>query len=161
VSQVHDDDDAHARGDQVRAERRRVDGHVARLHRGADGFGRHAAVAIHVVAGSEGRIHPLVTEDRDARLRRLLIEDRGHDAEERLVVNRARRRAKLVSRVPQPGQGVLRRAGRINFRCDKSKGRYRVERLIEVIEFEYESEQKRGDTRLMVEVLANSFRIIR
>src|SRR5687768_11733006 len=33
---------------------------------------------------------------------------------------------KLVARAPKEGQAVLRRAGRINFRCDEAKGRYRV-----------------------------------
>lgn len=68
---------------------------------------------------------------------------------------------KLVSRVPQVGHAVLRNAGRINFRCDESKGRYRVEQVIESIEFEYEAAQTRGDKRLMVEVLTTSFRVIR
>jgi hypothetical protein len=59
------------------------------------------------------------------------------------------------------GAAALRRLGRINFQCADSKGRYRVEQVIEIIEAEYEMAQKRGDERVLVEVLTNSFRIIR
>jgi len=62
---------------------------------------------------------------------------------------------------PVGGAAALRRLGRINFRCDESKGRYRVEQVIESIEVEYEMAQKRGDKRVMIEILTNSFRIIR
>jgi hypothetical protein len=41
------------------------------------------------------------------------------------------------------------------------QGRVRVAQVIEIIEVEYEMAQKRGDKRLMVEVLAGSFRFIR
>jgi predicted nuclease of predicted toxin-antitoxin system len=68
---------------------------------------------------------------------------------------------KLLSRVPQAGQPVMRRAGRINFRCNESQGRYRVEQVIDVIEFEYELAQRRPDKRLLIEVLKDSFRFIR
>jgi len=68
---------------------------------------------------------------------------------------------KLAARIPVGGAAALRRLGRINFRCDESKGRYRVEQVIESIEVEYEMAQKRGDKRVMIEILTNSFRIIR
>lgn len=68
---------------------------------------------------------------------------------------------KLVARIPHGGQAALRRLGRINFRCDEAKGRYRVEQVIDIIEAEYEMAQGRGDKRVMMEVLTNSFRFIR
>src|SRR5262249_3669406 len=67
----------------------------------------------------------------------------------------------LAARIPKGGAAAFRRLGRINFRCDESKGRYRVEQVIESIEVEYEMAQKRGDKRVMIEVLTNSFRVIR
>lgn len=68
---------------------------------------------------------------------------------------------KLAARTPKSGEQVLRRLGRINFRCPEPKGRKRVEALIEWIEFEHAQVQRLQDRRLMIEIRDGVLRIIR
>jgi predicted nuclease of predicted toxin-antitoxin system len=67
---------------------------------------------------------------------------------------------KLAARVPQGGAAALRRLGRINFRCDESKGLLRVEQTIDILEAEYMRAQGRRDQRTIIEVTTTSVRLI-
>jgi predicted nuclease of predicted toxin-antitoxin system len=67
---------------------------------------------------------------------------------------------KLAARVPRGGQARLRRLGRINFRCAESKGRQRVEQVIDIIEDEYERAERRRDRRLLIDVTTTTVSII-
>jgi predicted nuclease of predicted toxin-antitoxin system len=68
---------------------------------------------------------------------------------------------RLAARVPEGNVQRFRRLGRINFRCNEAHGRRRAEDFIEEIEFHYAQAQKRRDTRLMIEITATGFRIVR
>jgi predicted nuclease of predicted toxin-antitoxin system len=68
---------------------------------------------------------------------------------------------RLAARIPTGASERFRRLGRINFRCNEAHGRRRAQELIEWIEFEYAQVQQRRDKRLMMEILENSFRVIR
>src|SRR5262244_3376175 len=66
---------------------------LARFHRVADRLGRHATVAIYaeryqMMTGTEGRIDPLIPEDRHARAGGLLVEDACCGAEKRIAMDR-------------------------------------------------------------------------
>ncbi len=67
---------------------------------------------------------------------------------------------KLAARVPKGGQARLRRLGRMNFRCAESKGRQRVEQVIDIIEAEYERAERRRDKRLLIDVTTTTVSII-
>ena len=67
----------------------------------------------------------------------------------------------LVARAPIGTRQRFRNLGRITFRCNETRGRTRVEQLIESIEFEHLQCQKQGDSRLIVEIGENFFRVIR
>jgi predicted nuclease of predicted toxin-antitoxin system len=58
----------------------------------------------------------------------------------------------LAKRVPVGERQRFRNLGRISFRCNEAKGRQRLEELIDFIEFEFASVQKRKDRRLLLEV---------
>ncbi len=68
---------------------------------------------------------------------------------------------RLAARVPVGESTRLRHLGRINFRCNEAHGRRRAEELIDWIEFECAQVQQRRDRRLMMEILENTFRVIR
>lgn len=68
---------------------------------------------------------------------------------------------RLASRVPMGARQRFRRLGRISFRCRQSRGRVRVGQVIESIEFEYEQSMKQRDTRLIMEIGDNYFRVLR
>lgn len=68
---------------------------------------------------------------------------------------------RLASTVPDGNRQRFRRLGRISFRCRESRGRQRVEDLIEWIEFEYAQVQSRRDRRVMIEISDTTLRIIR
>src|SRR5262244_3505836 len=81
------DDNLHAGVPEIGAERGAIDRQLARFHRVADRLGRHAAVAIYaerhqMMTSAEGRIDPLVPEDRHARAVGLLVQDACGGAEE-------------------------------------------------------------------------------
>jgi hypothetical protein len=87
------DDNPHAGVPEVGAERGAIDRQLARFHRVADRSGRHATVAIYperhqMMTGTEGRIDPLVPEDRHARAGGLLVQDACCGAEERIAMDR-------------------------------------------------------------------------
>jgi predicted nuclease of predicted toxin-antitoxin system len=67
---------------------------------------------------------------------------------------------KLAAKVPKGGAAGLKRLGRINFRCDESKGLLRVQQVIEHIESAYQLAQGKKDKRLLVEVTTTSVRVI-
>jgi predicted nuclease of predicted toxin-antitoxin system len=67
---------------------------------------------------------------------------------------------KLAARIGKGGQARLRRLGRINFRCAESKGRQRVEQVIDIIEMEYERASRRRDKRLLIDVTTTTVSII-
>jgi hypothetical protein len=56
---------------------------------------------------------------------------------------------------------MFRNLGRISFKCNESRGRSRVETVIESIEFEYEQCVKRRDPRLIMEIGESYFRVHR
>src|SRR5262245_7403246 len=87
------DDDLHAGVPEIGAERGAIDRQLARFHRVADRLGRHATVAIYaeryqMMTGTEGRIDPLIPEDRHARAGGLLVEDACCGAEKRIAMDR-------------------------------------------------------------------------
>ena len=70
-----------------------IDGQLAGFHRDADRRGRQTAVSVEsdgteMRSIAEGRIDPLVAEDRDAGAGRLAIEDGGGGAEEGFAIDR-------------------------------------------------------------------------
>lgn len=67
----------------------------------------------------------------------------------------------LVARAPIGTRQMFRNLGRISFKCNESRGRSRVETVIESIEFEYEQCVKRRDPRLIMEIGESYFRVHR
>jgi predicted nuclease of predicted toxin-antitoxin system len=68
---------------------------------------------------------------------------------------------RLASRTPPRTGRAFRRLGRISFRCHESRGRSRLEQVIESIEFEYQQSLKLSDSRLIMEVGETYFRVLR
>jgi hypothetical protein len=51
--------------------------------------------------------------------------------------------------------------GRISLDCSEAHARRRVEQLFESIEFEHALAQRQRDRRLIIEIAATSFRVVR
>jgi len=77
-----------------------------------------------------------------------------------IVVSWDRDFRSIASRLPGVGKRRLRRLGRISFRCSEPHGRQLIEKWIEHVEFEYAQAQKRGDKRLMVEIMESGLKVI-
>lgn len=67
----------------------------------------------------------------------------------------------LAARAPAGTRRRLRNLGRISFRCNETRGRGRIEQVIDYIEFEYEQCQTRSDPRLIMEIGESFIRIQR
>ncbi|HYM15214.1 MAG TPA: DUF5615 family PIN-like protein [Dehalococcoidia bacterium] len=83
------------------------------------------------------------------------------DKLEVIVVTWDRDYRRLASRAPSGTRSRFRKLGRIVFRCNESRGRRRLQELIETIEFEYQQVQSRRDKRLIVEISETTVRIDR
>lgn len=57
---------------------------------------------------------------------------------------------RLATRIPIGSRQQFRNLGRIDFRCREERGRQRIERYIELIEFVYAQAQQQRDKRLLV-----------
>ncbi|MGH2633105.1 MAG: DUF5615 family PIN-like protein [Tepidiformaceae bacterium] len=67
----------------------------------------------------------------------------------------------IVKRVPQGGRSKFKALGRISLKCRESQATSRIHDFIEEIEHEYDLVQGRRDKRLIVEITASSYRIVR
>ena len=68
---------------------------------------------------------------------------------------------RLASRTPRGTRQMFRRLGRISFRCNQARGRARLAQVIESIEFEYVQSTRLSDSRLLMEIGDNFFRVLR
>jgi predicted nuclease of predicted toxin-antitoxin system len=68
---------------------------------------------------------------------------------------------KLVKRVPAGNRNKFRRAGMICFSCSEPLGVKRLEKVIRLIELEYELVQAEKDHRLIAYISTNDFRCVR
>ena len=67
----------------------------------------------------------------------------------------------IVKRIPQGGRLKFKALGRISLKCRESQATVRIREFIEEIEREYDRLQGRRDKRLIVEITASSYRIVR
>ncbi|HXU25361.1 MAG TPA: DUF5615 family PIN-like protein [Tepidiformaceae bacterium] len=67
----------------------------------------------------------------------------------------------IVKRVPPGGRAKFKSLGRISLKCRESQASARMREFIEEIEREYDRLQGRRDQRLIVEITASSYRIVR
>ena len=65
----------------------------------------------------------------------------------------------LTAPVPPGYRRRFRRLGWINFNCRETRGRQRIEQVIEVVEFHFALAQKRPDQQFRVEILDSSVRL--
>lgn len=66
---------------------------------------------------------------------------------------------RLATRIPEDNVQHFRHLGRISFTCAHSKGRARIEEVIDIIEMHFQIARSRRD-RLLIEVQTTSIRVI-
>lgn len=67
---------------------------------------------------------------------------------------------RLAARIPEENFQRFRRLGRISFTCRHSRGRARIEEVIDHIELLYQASLARRDKRLLIEVHQTAIKVV-
>jgi hypothetical protein len=113
------------------------------------------------VFAARGHVVHLVTDLLGASAADPLIAVAGNRLEAIVVTWNHKDFRSMTARIPQGNVQKFRRLSRISFRVNESRGAERARELVESIEFEYGQARKRGDPRLLMEIMETVFRVIR